>query len=171
MNDYQGVLAGFANYFGAIAQVSGALVGLVFVALTFNNSALGKDGHPGMRALARQVFADFLMVLFLALMLLLPGIPQPYLGSVLLGLSVVGILRIARNVIELLRDPRHRHQRWLLLQRFGLSFIGSIFFLTAGALAIQGRQDSAFWSLVASAPILLLISGSRSAWLLVTHNE
>lgn len=171
MSDYQTVLASFANYFGAIAQVSGALVGLVFVALTFNNKALGNDGHPGMRALARQVFADFLTVLFLALMMLVPGVPPAEIGVVLLGLSVVGIFRIARSVFELLRDPKHRHQRLLLLQRFGLSFVGNAFCLAAGVRAIQGRQDSAFWSFVASAPGMLLISGSRSAWLLVTHRE
>jgi hypothetical protein len=171
MSDYPTVMAAFANYFGAIAQVSGALVGLVFVALTFNNKALGKDGSPGMRALARQVFADFLMVLFLALMMLVPGVPLAQMGLFLLILSSVGILRIVRNLIELLRDSEQRHQRLLLLQRFGLSFLGSLFFLTAGIRAIQGEQDSVFWSFVASAPIMLLISGSRSAWLLVTHSD
>ena len=55
MNDFAATLTSFANFFGAAAQVSGALVGLVFVALTYNSRLLGDGGHAGLRALAQQV--------------------------------------------------------------------------------------------------------------------
>lgn len=171
MSDYATDLAAFSNYFGAIAQVSGALVGLVFVALTFNNKALGKDGHPGMRALAQQVFADFLQVLMLALIMLVPGISPPNLGIILIVLALAGSVRIARSLMPLLRDADHRGERVRLLRGFGLSLAGSVCFLVAGLLAISGTPYSDFWSLLVSGTLTLLISGSRSAWLLATHSD
>lgn len=170
MNDYQATLASFANYFGAVAQVSGALVGLVFVALTFNSSLLGDNGHPGLRALARQVFADFLIVLVIALIMLIPGIPPGQLGFSLLITASVGIGRILVSVAHLLRDAQRSGERVMLLQRFGLSLLGNAFILIAGILAVRGSwQDSAYWSFLVMSPLVLIIAGSRSAWLLVTH--
>lgn len=169
MNDFAATLTSFANFFGAAAQVSGALVGLVFVALTYNSRLLGDGGHAGLRALAQQVFADFLLVLMLALIMLVPGISPLNLGVILILLALVGSSRIARSLMALLRDASRRGELVGLLRGFGLSLAGNVCFLIAGWLAIRGTSNSDFWSLLVSGTLALLISGSRSAWLLVTH--
>lgn len=169
MSDDAAALASFANFFGAVAQVSGALVGLVFVALTFNARLLGDGGHAGLRALAQQVFADFLLVLMLALIMLVPGISPANLGIILIVLALTGSGRIARSLMKFLRDASHRGERVGLSRRFGLSLAGNVCFLIAGWLAIRGTSNPIFWSLLVSGTLALLISGSRSAWLLVTQ--
>jgi hypothetical protein len=169
MTDYQTVLASFANFFGAVAQVSGALVGLVFVALTYNTRLLGDGGQPWLRALAQQVFADFLAMLMLALFMLVPGLSPLNLGCVLVLLALFGSGRIAHSIITLLAEASRRGERLLLLRRFGLSLVGNLSFLIAGWLAIRGMVQSGFWSLLVNGTVAMLISGSRSAWLLVTH--
>lgn len=173
MTDYQTVLASFVNFFSTVAQVSGSLVGLIFVALTFNDKVLGSDGHPGLRALAKQIFADFLLVLLLALMMLVPHAPPQQHGFIETFLSVMGISNILRSIVAVLRNTTRRRERGMLLQRFGLSLLGNGFLLVAGVLAIRGQWDdstfSAYWSLLVSSVVMLLLSGSRAAWLLVTH--
>lgn len=172
MNDYQTTLNSFANFYGAVAQISGSLVGLVFVALTFNSKALGNSGHRGLRALALQVFIDFLAVLVLALSMLVPHFPPQTLGLVLVVLAMAGIIRIVRSVIAIARDTNGGKERLMLLQRFGPSLVGNTFLLIAGYLAVTGQCDGdTFWSLLISSALVLLLSGTRSAWLLVTHPQ
>lgn len=164
-----------ANYFGAIAQVSGGLVGLMFVALTFNIRTLGLRGDPNLRALAQQTLSDFLLVLVLSLVLLIPNLPASNLGPLLATIGAVGIARAVRSLLITRRTGGIA--RGLLLRRFWLSIVGNLFTFAAGALVLA--HSSAIWvhaanastvnSLVVSAPIMLLLSGCRTAWLLVLH--
>jgi hypothetical protein len=70
----------WSSFFGSIAQVSGGLVGLVFVALTFKPEMFGAAGDVGMRKLAGQVFSDFLNVLLVSLVMLIPY-PGPWIPA------------------------------------------------------------------------------------------
>ena len=158
-------------YFSTTAQVSGGLVGLVFVALTFNTKMLGVKGSPLLRDLARQTFADFLMVLIMSLIMLIPNIPPTSNWCLSLALSLVGAVRIARSLFNVRRDARWLRQS-LALQRFGLSLLGHFGVFCAGlAIFTDSNNPSTTWSLLLMSPLLLLISGSRSAWLLVTHDS
>jgi hypothetical protein len=85
-------------YFGAVAQVSGALLGLVFVAFTLNPKALGRRE----RNLARQTFADLLMVLVTALALLLPSTPPKQVALATLAIALAGAVQMAANLATLL---------------------------------------------------------------------
>lgn len=159
----------FENYFSTVAQVSGGLLGLVFVALTFNPKTLGMHHDPGMRSLAEQVLADFLLVMVAALVLLLaPHITAANAGTTVAFLSLVGLIRIGRSAFTLFRGSRALRLR--LLHRFWLSLMGNIGFLVAGILLYEGTHLSAAWSLMVSCPVILLLGGARSAWLLVVQN-
>lgn len=154
-------------YFSSVAQVSGALLGLVFVALTFNPKTPGLRHDPMLRSLAEQVFADFLMVLVVTLWLLIPHPGLRQTGAVVLVIGVAGLVRFARSGLPLLRMQHALRGR--LLQRFWLSLLGNIGFVVAGTLMYLGWQPTIAWSALVSSPILLLIGGARSAWLLVMH--
>jgi hypothetical protein len=98
----------WANFFGALAQVSGGLVGLVFVALTFNSKALGVNGDPMLGALARQTFADFLILLLVSLVMLTPHMEAANVGLMLLLFCCVDTARIVQSLLRLrsqLRGP------------------------------------------------------------------
>ncbi|MEO6967649.1 MAG: hypothetical protein ABI132_04225 [Rhodanobacteraceae bacterium] len=157
-------------YFGATAQVSGSLVGLVFVALTFNIKALGLRGNPALRAFARQTLGDFLLVLVLSLSMLIPQMPRDNLGLVLAILGAVGMFEALRSLWIVRRAEGASAPRGLLVQRLGLSILGNLGVLSASVLLlIQSQNLSAIGSLLVSVPVILIISGCRSAWLLVLH--
>lgn len=105
------------------------MVGLVFVALTFNIKALGLRGDTALRAVAQQTLSDFLVVLVLSLVMLIPHVPTIQIGAMLAVLGTAGMLRGARSMLVVRRTEAERAPRRLLFQRFALSLLGNMFIL------------------------------------------
>lgn len=159
--------AEWSAFFSAAAQVSGGLVGLVFVALTFNGKLAGA-GESGLRDLARQTFADFINVLVLSLALLVPHTQPENVCVVMTILGGFGIYRILRALLAIRRQRHAQTAARQLVQRFLLSMLGNAGLLAGGALLLQPQFNAqAFWSALFGSVLGLLVSGSRSAWLLV----
>lgn len=168
MEDFTRQLTAFEPFFSSVAQVSGALLGLVFVALTFNPKTMGMRHDPAMRGLAQQVFADFLMVLVVSLILLIPGDSAAMTGLPLVFIGVIGLVRILRGTLVLLRAQHALRAQ--MLHRFGLSLLGNIGLLASGILLVRHAQTLDTWTALVGSCLLMLISGARSAWLLVMQN-
>lgn len=162
----------WANFFGALAQISGALVGLVFVALTFNARLLGTEGDPLLGALARQIFADFLLLLIISMLMLTPHVVAFQVGLFFLLLSGMGLLRIVGNLLRSHRQLLGRASGWLIPQRFLLSAAGQVMLGWAGREMMRTPLDQGLvGSLLFTGVAMLMLSGCRSAWLLVSHRE
>jgi len=162
------ILQSCASYFSTVAQVSGGLLGLVFVAISFNTKVLGENGNPALRDLARQTFADFLVVLMVSLFALFPaGLDLP-MGLMLIGIAAMGTLRIVRGFVLSVRAGERRP---VVLHRFGLSMLGHAGLLAAGVVAMRNPVNlQQFEIFLVTAPLILLIAGSRSAWILFVHD-
>jgi hypothetical protein len=154
------------GFFSALAQVSGGLVGLVFVALTFNPQKLGAGGDPMLGELARVTFSDFLVMLLVSLVMLVPHATSGSVGYSIMSIGGFAAFRIARSLLRL--RSHLRAGGWGMVQRFALSVLGHGFLAAAGVtlLAAQPNLDLT-GSLLFSAVGLLLLSATRSAWLLV----
>lgn len=155
------------EFFSSVAQVSGGLVGLIFVALTFNGR-LGSQGDAALRDLARQTFADFLSILVLSLVFLVPHTLPANIALFTILLGALNALRILRALIRIRRGTAAGKAGWTLLQRFLLSMIGNAGLVLAGILLSKFPDGGpAFWSTIFASFVGLLLSGARSAWLLV----
>lgn len=158
----------WSGFFSALAQVSGGLVGLVFVALTLNPQKLGAGGDPMLGELARVTFSDFLALLFVSLVLLVPHTTASSVGATILGIGALGVLRIARSLVRLRSHLRPGTGRWHIAQRFVLSVLGYCFLVAVGAALLAAKPDfDVVGSFLFLAVATLLLSASRSAWLLV----
>lgn len=172
MEDFAQMTQDWAAFFSALAQVSGSLVGLVFVALTFNAKALGVGGNPMLGALAQQTFADFLLLLLISLLMLVPHISAGNIGALFMIFSALDILRIVRNLLRLRAHLRAPAGGWQVTRRYLLSGLAHIQLLWFGIDLIRGTSNvSLTFSLLFSGIFLLLLSGCRSAWLLLVHRE
>ena len=167
MENFDAFMHSAVPYFAAVAQVGGAMLGLIFVAFTFNPKALGKRE----RNLAQQTFADLLMVLVTALALLLPSTPPKQVALATLAIALAGSVQMAWNLTLLLRStPQARDARYLL-RRYGVSLLGHAGLLAASVLFIgEGAAGATMRSLLLLSPLALLVAGSRSAWMLVVRN-
>ena len=159
------------SFFSSLAQVSGGLVGLVFVAMTFNTRALGPQGDPVLKTLAQQTFSDFVMLLLVSLVMQIPHISLSSVGFSFLAICVVDTLRIGRNLMQLRQHLRGPGGGWRMLQRFALSALANVMIAWMSVELLRGdpHPDLTF-SLLFSAVMMLLISGCRSAWLLVVQD-
>lgn len=158
----------WSGFFSSLAQVSGGLVGLVFVALTFNPQKLGVGGDPMLGELARVIFSDFLVLLLVSLVMLVPHATFGSVGYAMLTIGGVAIARIAGSLMRLRSHLRPGTGGWWIVQRFALSVAGHLLLVAVGWTLLAAKPDlDVAGSFLFSAVAILVLSGSRSAWLLV----
>ncbi len=168
MDAYAQMTQEWAGFFSALAQVSGGLAGLVFVALTFNARTLGEGGDPMLAALAKQTFGDFVALLLISLIMLVPHASMESAAIVFLLSSGLAVLRILRSLVRLRRQLRHPVGGWEVTQRFVLSASGHGLIAAVAVELLRGNPvPDRTGSLLFGGVVMLLLSGCRSAWLLV----
>ncbi|MEV5953825.1 hypothetical protein AB0M11_08640 [Streptomyces sp. NPDC051987] len=139
---------------------SGALTGLLFVAVSLNANRIAR--HPGLRAIAAQTLVLFLAPLVMATMLLVPRQTDPALGTELMTAGLAGglsLLVIGRRR----RAPATADKRLTgLFDRRDTSIVVMLLFMAGGAVLASGSQAGLYLLLPAS--LVAFVSGVLSAW-------
>jgi hypothetical protein len=151
--------AGFAEMTGG---ASGALTGLLFVAVSLNASKI--SGHRGLRASAAQTLVLFLTPLIMAAALLTPGQPDWALGAELIAAGLItsavllGIGRVKHN-----GPVTDDDQRLLaIFNRRGPNVMVMLLFVASGVVLACGQPAGLYLLLPAS--LVALVSGVLNAW-------
>jgi modulator of FtsH protease len=150
---------GFAEMTGG---ASGALTGLLFVAVSLNASRIA--GHRGLRASAAQTLVLFLTPLVMAAVLLTPGQPDWALGGELIATGLItsavllGMRRVKQNVTATDDDQR----LLALFNRRGPNVMVMLLFVASGALLACGQAAGLYLLLPAS--LIAQVSGVLNAW-------
>lgn len=98
------VPVGFHDFFGGCATIAGALIGLLFVALSVTSEYLsGANARTDHQVRAGAAFSALVNTLVIALFALLPGAD---LGTVGLILAVVGLGTTGALIFALAREDR-----------------------------------------------------------------
>lgn len=172
MNSFDLMTHDWSAFFGAMAQISGSLVGLVFVALTFNRQLLGDGKDPILGILARQTFADFIVLLLVSLAMLAPHMAAEDVGAFILVVAILDVLHVSVGLWKQRAQLFRRASGWTLPQRFILSIVGRAMLGWVGIELVRGDGVPARIDMMLFVGVLmLLLSGCRSAWLLLTHEE
>ncbi|MER6464338.1 hypothetical protein ACWC4D_08930 [Streptomyces sp. NPDC001288] len=139
---------------------SGALTGLLFVAVSLNADRIAR--HPVLRAIAAQTLVLFLAPLVMATILLVPRQADWALGTELMAAGLAGGL-------SLLVIGRHRRgpaapDKGLtgILDRRDTNIVVMLLFVAGGAVLASGRPDGLYLLLPAS--LVAFVSGVLSAW-------
>ncbi|MEU3515061.1 hypothetical protein ABZ770_07230 [Streptomyces sp. NPDC006654] len=139
---------------------SGALTGLLFVAVSLNANRIAK--HPGLRAIAAQTLVLFLAPLVMATVLLAPRQADWALGAELMAAGLAGslsLLAIGRRR----RGPATADKRLTgLFDRRDTSVVVMLLFVAGGAVLASGRPVGLYLLLPAS--LVAFVSGVLSAW-------
>lgn len=142
---------GYANFYVATASVTGALIGLLFVAISVSQERLtGPEASPLHRVRASAALTTFTNALVLALFALIPDLP---LGPVVV---VVGLAGIGVSVAALL----------LLRREAGVPLVAAAFVAFSGLLLRRHRgrrgrdaRDAAFLFGLLSALAVQVVAG------------
>ena len=148
---------GFAEMTGG---ASGALTGLLFVAVSLNASRIA--GHQGLRASAAQTLVLFIAPLVMAAALLAPGQPDWALGGelIVIGLVTSWILLGVRRVKDTLTDDDK--QLVAIFNRRGPNVMVMLLFVASGVTLACGQPAGLY--LLLPAAVVALVSGVLNAW-------
>jgi modulator of FtsH protease len=147
----------FAEMIGA---ASGALTGLLFVAVSLNAARIA--GHQGLRASAAQTLVLFISPLVMAAALLTPGQPDAVLGGELIatGLGASWVLLATGRVKNSLGDDDRR--LIAIFDSHVTNVVVMLLFVAGGIILACGEGAGLYFLLPAS--LVAFVSGVLNAW-------
>ncbi|MGD0701134.1 MAG: hypothetical protein ABSA02_14750 [Trebonia sp.] len=147
-------------------SASGALTGLLFVAVSLNRERITR--HRGLRLQAGQTLVLFLLALITSMVLVIPGTPSWVLGLELVVVAVVS--GVVMGMISQRKRPADSDQPEdllaQLLDRVSPNLLTMLLILVAGCIELAGA-DGLY--VLAPAVILALANGVVNAWLFLTE--
>jgi hypothetical protein len=162
VDDRFAALAAWHDFFAAVAGAAATLVGLLFVALALNPAVMADDGPAGLRTWAGQTFHNFLMVLVVALVALVPDAGPVGFGLPLLVLGGWGVARVAGDARRVRRDPAPEWHGRGVLTRFAAPLAGYAIAVWVGARALGGEAEAVGW--LVPTVFLLTMSAAGNCW-------
>jgi hypothetical protein len=167
MDTFVAQLQSWQVFYATVAAASATLTGLLFVSLSLNRERLQDDTPNGVLATARRSFGNFLYVLMLALVFIVPH-PAPIglaVAMVVLGLSRgIGLVHeMARWEGQLGRNGRPGE----FLRDVVLPIMASVGLVGVGIAVFLGQGIALFGLVIVVAG--LLISASWNAWVLLVE--
>jgi hypothetical protein len=168
MDLFSQVLQSWQFFFTAVATASATLTGLLFVSLSLNRERLRGDKAHTTLSIARSTFGNFLYVLMIALVFLVPH-RVPF--SLTVALVVLGI---ASGLGMIFREFRLRHNNpnskldtGRLVRQVGLPAVASLGLVWV-AVEIGLNHYDAIYGLV-GVIAALLVTACWNAWLLLVE--
>jgi len=151
----------WSNFGQVVGASSGALVGLLFVAVSFNRDRIAQS--RSLRASASQTLVLFMLPLVVSILLLTPRQPHWVLGTELTALSVIGGLSLMmegrgkRTTGDDEQSPLER-----LLSHNSSNLLTILSLLAGGVTFLVGHGGGLYWLL--PAVVFALTSGTLHAW-------
>jgi hypothetical protein len=150
------------EFYTTVAGLAATLVGLLFVGLGLNPRIIAKNGPAGMRVLAGQTFHNFLILLVIALVILIPDDSARALTITLLIIGVQGIIRVGVDLRRARHDP---DPHWSAIQALARYVSPALAYLICLGVAIDlsdSTTDALGW--LVAVVFLLLMSATANCW-------
>ena len=161
---YSATASSWHDFYVIAGTASATLVGLLFVGLSLHLRVV--VARADVRSLARVTLANFGLVLFVSLFIVIPN-NQSATALQVIGSGLVTLLIAAPSIVSAARSRGRMLRLPQLILRFGLSGISYVMVIVAGVL-LQSSFPAGFGFLVAPTVLLLFVS-LRNTWdLLVT---
>ena len=164
-------LVAWQPFFMTMAAICATFAGLLFLALSLHLRELTETAKVNLKRLAKHTFLDFLEIIFVSFVFLVPHVDSRLLGAMLLAITAANLALFWRILVEALRDRDAAQHRRYFLVRMGISFLAQMF-LIAGAVSMLRNVNIEvmnYWLLIFAGSVGLLISATRNSWYLLTH--
>jgi len=155
------------RHFGEVAgAASGALIGLLFVAVSLNRDRIAQ--HPVLHPSAFQTLTLFMLPLLVAIVLVTPQQASWVLGIEIITLGVLQGLILALTQRWKRKASNELHSRLARLLDYSPNLAITLLVLAAGATLVAGHVGGLYLLVLAVA--LALISGVANAWLFLIED-
>jgi hypothetical protein len=159
---YADQIGTWQGFYTTVAGLSAGLVGLLFVGLGLNPQIISAGGPAGMRVLAAQTFHNFLVLLVIALMALVPDTTGRSLAITLLIVGTQGVIRVALDLRRARRDPDPTWRALQALTRYAAPALAYAICLWL-VIDLWDGVTEALGDIVAIV-LLLLLSATANCW-------
>jgi hypothetical protein len=169
MDTFSQQLRDWQFFYSTVAAASATLTGLLFVSLSIHLEKIKSQAGALMLRTAQRSFEDFLYVLMIALVFLVPH-PVPIgLAIALFVLAGARIFGLIRQAIRVARDPRRHLTVTEALREYALPSLACLGLIVVGAEVLRGDIESIFALVLVIAA--LLSTASWNAWLLLVQEK
>lgn len=160
MDTFTEILKQWQFFYSTVSAASATLTGLLFVAISINPQKLSNTKHRGRLQSARSAFGDFLYVIMIGLIFL---VPQPIPFGFSFALTVLGLAR-AIGVLRMMNRTRKKVSLDFKenLRLFALPIFSSLGLLAIAISVLWGFYNAIFAMVLVIAA--LLIMASWHAW-------
>ena len=163
MEIFQASIQSWQVFYATVAAVSATLTGLLFVSLSLNRERLKGQTPHTIIGQARQTFGDFLYVLMISLVFI---VPHQLPISLSIALLVLGLSRGIAFFRQAAISLKNRSISLLIIvKEIGLPFTASLGLIIV-AIAINFGVMNAIYGLVVVIAALL-VTACWNAWLLL----
>jgi hypothetical protein len=167
MDEFAQALSGWQLFYATVATSAATLTGLLFVALSINLEKLrGTDGARRLRVSQRS-FGDFLYVLMIGLVFLVPNQIPAGFSLALLVLAASRAAGMVRQAIKGNRGVQRAQSASQAIREYALPIIASLGLAVVAVAALVGRFE-ALYGLV-GVIAALLATASWNAWILLVQ--
>jgi hypothetical protein len=165
MSEFSTVVAGWHEFYVMIGTAAATLMGLLFVSLSLNAHIKSGEENAGFRVLAVHTFSNFLFVLLVAIIFLIPLQSFSGLGIPLLLMGAAGLYGSVRRLFQARRVNKQAMSRTKVLRRTagsGLCYLG---LLAIAISVVRGQTRGLYWLV----PVIIVLVGEASinAWILL----
>ena len=167
-HEFSQAIEGWHDFYLMTGTAAATLVGLLFVAVSVNLNLLRGAAAQHRREWARHTFLNFIFVLLVSLIFLMPAQSELGLALPLLIIAAVAFFGVARLYREATRlatsgDEARVRQR---MMREAIYSAGSYLILVIVALfLLRSEPQQLYW--LAAAVLMLLIEAAGAAWRLL----
>jgi hypothetical protein len=155
------MLDSWHEFYALLGTAAAALVALLFVAVSVGASAFTRERRSGTATFMSPVVFHYSNILFLSLVVLVPGQTPRLLGAIVgvaslgsLIYSIVIIVRVFRSAVADLADRVAYGSMPVLVYATGL---------VVAWLLLRGHEETGLY-LLAGTALLLLLGNIRNAW-------
>ena len=168
---FQVTVDSWHDFYLATASASAALLGLLFVGVSINLSTITAAERLDLRTRANLAFSNLLYLLGLSLIVLIPGVDAGSLAISFTFVATLGLLRLVRRVVGLVRTNGGLWRQRDTLRRLAWTFVADLLLLyIAASLASSG--DARWLLALTIVDFVLLIGAADVSWdLLVRESE
>lgn len=139
---FQATLDSWHDFYLAVGSASAALLGLLFVGVSINLSAITAVQRVDLRARANLAFSNLLYLLGLSLVMLVPGSDAGFLAVSFTFVAGLGLLRIVRRFVALVRAKGAVWKHLDTIRRLAWTFAADVLLLfIARSPVARGGSD------------------------------
>ncbi len=150
------------GFYSVLGGFAATLLGLLFVAVSINVTAILGDAHGNLKRLAEQAFQNYLAVMLVSLLAIFPTLDISELGFATLAVTAVWSAWVLIRLYLALTRTYEPGSRLLSLRRQFSSLIGFALLIAAALRMAFALGDSR--TLFAVANIVLLFSATTVSW-------